>query len=164
MDAGEKSTFVPSAFLKSTRTTISQVLDWKSSDSEKAWAKNLPKPQSTLPIKLTLSGDPLPQEHLDNMGKYLSEDLTCNLCSNLSNDGEKSLHHSYLIPLACLSNEHITNVNALIDTDAFQSNNVSRTIAKLLKIRGARKDNKDMKICSGICAQTNEIIYFDIKM
>jgi hypothetical protein len=72
-----------------------------------------------------------------------------------------------LIPLSCISNEHITNVNALIDTGAFQSNYVSRTIAKLLKARGARKDNKEVKICSGICgicAQTNEVIYFDIKM
>jgi hypothetical protein len=100
------------------------------------------------------------------MGKYLSEDLTCYLCSNLSNDGEKSLHHPSLIPLSCISNEHITNVNALIDTGAFQSN-VSKTIAKLLKARGARKDNKKVKICSGICgvcAQTNEVIYFDIKL
>jgi hypothetical protein len=40
-------------------------------------------------------------------------------------------------------------------------------MARLLRRKGARKENKAIQICSGVCgmcAQADEIIYFDIKL
>jgi hypothetical protein len=113
-------------------------------------------------MKVSLSGEPLPREHVDKMGKYFKKDLTCSICIDLHGIANKPAIDSNFKPATISHNDNI-----LIDTGALQSNYVHETVAMQLEGKGARKERSDIVVCSGVCglcAKTSEVIYFDLTM
>ena len=122
-------------------------------------------------MKVSLSGEPLPREHMEKIGKYLNKDLlrdlTCSICLDLHIIANKPAIDSNFKPATISHNDFVINTNILIDTGALQSNYVHETVAMRLQGKGARKERSEIVVCSGVCglcAKTSEVIYFNLTM
>ena len=85
---------------------------WSDSSNGKAWLAN-PAKSKVLPVRKTLSGEPLSQEYLDKLGKSQNKDLTCPICLDLYVIANKTAINSDLIPASLLYNKHVYNANIL---------------------------------------------------
>jgi hypothetical protein len=119
-----------------------------------------------LPFKQQLSGEDLPQEHLDEIGKLYIEHPLCFHCSSLSKHEYNYSNSEYLVPVDLLIHDTVIHSNMLIDTGSLQANYLNPIKASQLTSLGARTAINEVVVCSGICgmcSDSTKIINLDIK-
>jgi hypothetical protein len=109
---------------------------WDDSANGKAWLAHSLQ-SKVLPMKVSLSGEPLPREHMDKIGKYLYQNLTFSICLDLHVIANKPAIDSNFKPATISHNDFVINTNILIDTGALQSNYVNE--AKAIRARGQER-------------------------
>ena len=86
---------------------------WKASKNGVAWAGHATYPSQQLPFRRQLSGEELPQEHLDAIGK-LNKISICFDCSSLQGSDTNS-DKAFLVPIQLLIDNLTYKANMLVD-------------------------------------------------